>query len=129
MNTMFLATVLGWYMLIFGLLMLVRHDFVKAAMSDMLAERGLYFVFAIITLILGLLIVSSHNVWMMGWPVIVTVFGWLVVAGALFRLFFSDAAHRIGHSFLNAPMRMKVMGGVLVVVGGLLLLHVHHFHL
>ena len=128
MNTLFLATVLGWYMVIFGLLVLIRHEFVKAAMTDILESRGLYFMVAIMTLLLGLLIVSSHNIWMMGWPVIITVFGWLVVVGGVSRLFFSEAVHHMAHEFLKAPMKMKVMGAILVVVGGYLLLHVHHFH-
>lgn len=129
MNTMFLATVLGWYMVIFGFLILVRHEFVKSAMSDILADRGLYFMFAIITLILGLLIVSSHNLWIMGWPLIVTMFGWLVVVGSIFRLFFSETVQKVGHSFINAPMKLKAMGVVFLVIGGYLVLQVHHFHL
>ena len=129
MNTMFLSTVLGWYMVIFGLLILVRHEFVKSAMADILADRGLYFMIAIITLLLGLLIVSSHNLWIMGWPLIITVFGWLLVVGGIFRLFFSETVHKIAHSFLNAPMKMKAMGVFFLVIGGYLVLQMHHFHL
>ena len=129
MSTMFLATVLGWYMVIFGLLMLVRHDFVKLAMTEIFAERGLYFMLAIITLILGLLIVASHNIWVMDWPVIVTLFAWFIVAGAIFRLFFSEAAHRMGKSFLKSKKKMKVMGIVFLVIGVYLLIHIYGYHI
>ena len=128
MDTIFLPTVIGWYLAIFGLLMLVKHDFVKSAMEDILAQRGLYFVLAILTLVLGLLMVASHNVWMMGWPVVVTLFGWLLIIGGLLRLFFSDAAHKMGKRFLKTPMKMKIVGIVFLVIGVYLLLHVYHFH-
>ena len=128
METIFLATVIGWYMVIFGLLLLVKHDYVKSAMADVLAQRGLYFVLAIITVVLGLLMIASHNIWMMGWPVVVTLFGWLILIGGLFRLFCSDAAHKMGKEFLKAPMKMRIVGVVFLIIGVYLLLHVYHFH-
>ena len=81
MDTIFLATVIGWYMVIFGLLMLIRHDYVKAAMTDILAQPGVYFVLALITVVLGLLIVASHNLWTTSWPVAITLFGWVLFIG------------------------------------------------
>lgn len=39
----------------------------------------------IATLPTGLAIVLTHNVWR-GWPVVITLFGWLAVAGGLARI-------------------------------------------
>jgi len=129
MDSMFLTIVIGWYMVIFGALILIRHSYVKSVMADILVQRGLFFILAIITLILGLLLVASHNIWIMGWTVIITVFGWMVLIGGLFRLFFPEEAKKLGQSFLNHPVGMKIAGVVFLIFGVVLLLHVYHFHL
>lgn len=74
MATFYLAAVIGWYLVIVSLFLLFRHEAVNAAMSEIISQRGLLFILAIITIILGLLMVVGHNVWVMGWPVVVTLF-------------------------------------------------------
>ena len=128
MDTIFLATVIGWYMVIFGLLMLIRHDYVKAAMTDILAQPGVYFVLALITVVLGLLIVASHNLWTTSWPVAITLFGWVLFIGGLFRLFFSEAVHKMWKECLKIQMKLKIMGVLFLIFGVYLLIHVYHFH-
>ena len=39
----------------------------------------------------GLAIVRSHNRWTAGWPVLVTLVGWVAVLGGLFRMFAPEA--------------------------------------
>ena len=38
----------------------------------------------------GLAIVSLHNRWSAGWPVAITLVGWFLLLGGLFRLLFPD---------------------------------------
>ena len=128
MNTIFLATVIGWYMLIFGLLIVLKHRYVKAAMTDILAQQGLYFVLAILTLIIGLLIVTTHHQWSTEWPVAITLFGWVILVGGLIRLFFPVTVHNMGKSFLKNTVKMKLFGISLALFGLYLLSHVYQFH-
>jgi hypothetical protein len=48
----------------------------------------LIYVVGIAVFVAGLAIVQRHNVWSGGWPVVVTVFGWLVLFGGLARMLF-----------------------------------------
>ena len=126
MNTLFLATVVGWYFVIFSLFLLLRHDHVKAIMSELLAHRGLFFILALFTLIIGLLLVASHNVWVNEWPVAITIFSWFVLIGGLIRLFFPEAAIKMGHSCLAHPHGLKITGILLLIFGLYLLSHVYY---
>lgn len=128
MVTLFLANVLGWVVIIIGLFLLLRHEHIKLIMEDVIAHPGLFFVFAFITLILGLLMVTSHNIWLMHWPVIVTLFGWLVLFSALIRLICPDTAMKLGKIFLSHPIRMQITGAVLLIIGVFLLFHVYYLH-
>jgi cation transport ATPase len=39
----------------------------------------------------GLSIVRAHNRWTAGWPVLVTLTGWVLILGGLFRMFAPEA--------------------------------------
>ena len=55
---------------------------------DAMARPADYFHLVILTLVLGLAVVAGHNVWVADWPVVITLFGWiLVVKSTLFLLF------------------------------------------
>ena len=128
MNTMFLATVIGWYLVIVSLCMLLRHDTVKAAMKDLIAHRGSFFVVAIITLIIGLLLVATHNIWVMGWPVVITIFAWLVLIGGIIRLFFPDVVTGAWQSMFKQHAMMQIVSVLTLILGLFLLYHVYHIH-
>lgn len=49
----------------------------------------------------GLAIIRAHNLWVRGWPVVVTVMGWALMLLGLFRMFFPErqlqaAQHAVG---------------------------------
>lgn len=57
----------------------------------------------------GLAIVRAHNLWVRGWPVIVTLVGWFLIALGLFRMFFPElqlegAKHTSTVSVLTMPV-------------------------
>src|SRR3981189_529582 len=51
-------------------------------------DPALIFVSGILLFVAGLAIVRVHNRWTNGWPVLVTVLGWLVALGGLARRLF-----------------------------------------
>src|SRR3981189_934522 len=51
-------------------------------------DPGLIFLSGILLFVAGLAIVRAHNSWAGGWPVLVTVLGWVAVLGGLARMLF-----------------------------------------
>ncbi|WP_242602154.1 hypothetical protein [Legionella nagasakiensis] len=127
MTTIFLATVIGWYLVIMSLLLIFKQEIIRPVMSEIMAHRALLFILAVITLILGLLLVVSHNVWVVGWPVVVTLLAWLVLLSGLIRLFFPEVATKMGHAFLEHPARITVVGVVFLVIGVFLLFSAYYW--
>src|ERR1700732_1738486 len=58
-------------------------------------DPGLIFLSGILLFVAGLAIVRVHNVWVGGWPVLVTVLGWLALLGGLIRILFPTGLARI----------------------------------
>ncbi|WED42587.1 hypothetical protein [Legionella cardiaca] len=115
--TIFLAKVIGWYFVIISLCILFRQDLVKSVLGDILGQRALLFFIAIVTLILGLLLVVSHNVWVMGWPVIITIIGWLVLIAGIVRLVAPELSLRAGQWWLRNPTSLLVVSVIDLVIG------------
>ena len=44
----------------------------------------------------GLAVVLSHNVWVLNWPLIITLLGWIAVISGALRIFAPDRAIKIG---------------------------------
>lgn len=119
--TIFLARVIGWYLVIVSLWVLFRHESVKSVLTDALGQRALFFFIAILTLILGLLLVMSHNLWVMGWPVIITIIGWIILITGIVRLFVPDVSSRAGHWWLRNPNYLLIAAVIYLIVGLFLL--------
>ena len=51
------------------------------------------YISGILLFVAGLSIVRIHNRWVFGWPVLVTVIGWLAFLGGLVRMFVPGLAH------------------------------------
>jgi hypothetical protein len=63
----------------------------------------LIYIVGIAVFVAGLAIVQRHNVWSGGWPVVVTVFGWLVLLGGLARMLFPVQLAHIAVGVIQAP--------------------------
>lgn len=89
--SVFLAQVIGCYLFLVSLAMLVHQARFKKTMHDFLGNHSLVTLTGTMALVVGLLIVVSHNVWVGQWPVVITIVGWITLLQALMRIFFPEA--------------------------------------
>lgn len=117
-TSLFLAKLIGPVVIVIGAAMLINQVNMREMASDFLQHRGLIFLAGILTLLAGLAIVLTHNIWVAGWPVIITILGWLSVIGGIFRIIFPDSVKAIGEAMLQKPGLLTVAGVVQAVIGG-----------
>lgn len=87
--SLFYAKLIGFYCLIVGIGMLVNSKTFKSAIIEFSQNKAFIISMGIISLLFGLLIVLTHNIWS-GWPIIITVIGYLSVVKGIVRLYFTD---------------------------------------
>ena len=87
-------------------------------------DPGLIFLSGILLFVAGLAIVRAHNIWAGGWPVLVTVLGWVAVLGGLARMLFptqlAAMVARVGQSsgwIIAAAVVILVIGAFLSFKG------------
>jgi uncharacterized protein YjeT (DUF2065 family) len=72
----------------------------------------------ILLFVAGLAILRVHNLWVKGWPVLVTLIGWAAVLSGLARMLFPTLIIQIAGRFLQAvPFALDIAGPVLIAVG------------
>jgi uncharacterized protein YjeT (DUF2065 family) len=116
-TSLFLAKLIGPVLIVIGLGLLVKPTDFREMATDFLASRAMIFLAGLLTLVTGLAIVLTHNVWEFNWPVIITILGWLSVAGGVFRILFPAGVQAMGTSMMDKPAMMTVGGAIQIVLG------------
>lgn len=87
-NSKFLAKAIGIYLLIISIAFLMNMPKFTATINNMMFSPPIMLIAGCMTLIIGILMVLSHNIWEWDWRVLVTLVSWLVlIKGAAIILF------------------------------------------
>jgi uncharacterized membrane protein len=116
----FIAKLLGPSILVGGVGMLVNQSVYQAMISDFLHSTALVYLSGLLSLLAGLAIVNVHNSWTLGWSVVITVIGWLMLIGALVRLVLPQLAIGLGTTIYGSSAALVVVAVVSLVLGGFL---------
>ena len=85
--SIFLAKLLGLYLLIMSVAILVNHQPFNKLLNEYIKDLPALFFQSIFALLFGLVLVLSHNLWTGDWRVIITIIGWLVLLKGIVHLF------------------------------------------
>jgi len=114
------AKFMGPVILVTGLTVLFNRRVLLDVFEDVVASPGILFVAGVMALVFGIAVVVFHNHWVAGWPVIITVFGWLAVLGGIVRMAFPAVAISMGEWVMESGPVMAVVGVINTLIGGFL---------
>jgi hypothetical protein len=87
-NSKKIAGLVGPTLIAVGAANLINLSNLRALIEQASHDAALIYVSGILLFVAGLAIVRAHNHWRAGWPVIVTLLGWLFLLGGLSRMLF-----------------------------------------
>ena len=114
-----IAGLMGPTLLAMGIAMLLNLGSFAVMVEQVSHDIALIFISGVLLLVAGLAIVRVHNIWS-GWPVVVTVLGWLAIIGGLARLFFPARLAAIAANMGQHRGFLITAAIILVLVGGFL---------
>ena len=114
-----IAGFIGPVLAAMGVALLINRDLFPAMIGQIADSYALIFLSGILSLLAGIAIIRVHNVWS-GWPLIVTIFGWLAIAGGIGRMWVPQQAAPIALSVGNNPAALLAAGAVLLALGAFL---------
>ena len=119
-NSKLIAGFIGPVLAAMGVAMLLNRDLFPVMIGQVAQNYALIFLSGILTLLGGIAIVRVHNVWSGGWPIIVTVLGWLAIVGGLVRMWLPVQALPIAETFAGSSGGFLVGALVLLALGSFL---------
>lgn len=108
--SLFLAKVLGLYLIIVIAACVVQWRGMKKVLEDFERSRGLIVFSGAWALLLGLLLVTSHNIWEWNFRGVITFLGWVTLLKGLLRLFFPQNIGKIARKVLWTPFYTMILG-------------------
>lgn len=119
-TSIFLAKLIGPLFLAMGLAMLMSPQRARRLGREFVENEGLIFMSGVLTLPVGLAIVIVHNVWVAGWPVIITILGWLSIVAGFARILAFDRIGSIGRAMIDKTAFVAVPAAVMAALGAYL---------
>ncbi len=114
--SIFLAKVIGLYFVIVSLLLLLNPERFRLFSEKFLENEIQIFSTALFTLILGILMVVSHNVWVYDWRVFVTVIGWITLIKGILLLLSPSFFFGWAPKFYNR-VNLRFFGVLYLLIG------------
>lgn len=94
---------------------LIAVSITESLNLDIFADTSAHLVYlnGVLLFVAGLSIVRAHNQWIPGWPVLVTLMGWLFLFGGLVRMAAPVSSQQAAYS----PTIVLALTSVLLVIG------------
>jgi hypothetical protein len=116
-----LAGLIGPTFMAVGGMILLNQGMILGLVHDTAVGPIVVAVSGILLFVVGLAILRVHNLWVKGWPVVVTIVGWAATLSGLARMLFPTCILQIAAAFLQAvPFALNIAGPILIALGAFL---------
>ena len=119
-TSIFLARLIGPALLIVGIGILLNQTYYRGMTKEFVASRPLFYLAAVIGVLAGLAIVLVHNVWVLNWRVLITLFGWINLLRGAASIVLPEQSFAFGGRMM-AGKNMPMIPGVVALLIGLTL--------
>jgi uncharacterized membrane protein HdeD (DUF308 family) len=85
--SIFLAQLLGPLFVVLGVALLLKRQMYQKIHAEFIGSPALLYLAGFFGLLGGMALVLTHNVWVLDWRLILTLFGWLTLVRALITIF------------------------------------------
>jgi hypothetical protein len=92
--TAYIAQLFGIYIALMGGVMLVNREVMLQIITDIVDQRPLIFILAMLRGLIGLAIILAHNIWSGPLTIIVTLIGWITFLRGIALLLLPAHAER-----------------------------------
>ncbi len=116
--TMFIAKTLGIYMVVLSAAILIHAENFISIVTGIFHNAALQFVLGMNILIMGILIITSHNIWDSSWVVLITILGWLIFFKGIFYVMFPKTLSvMMARVMLRSKNWLYVSGVINLIIG------------
>jgi uncharacterized protein YjeT (DUF2065 family) len=112
--------IMGLVYLAIGAGMLISPGFYSIMIKKMIENEAVLFVTGLLVAVIGLILVSYHNIWNGGWTIVITIFGWLALLKGLMLVVIPERSVKLYNTIKISDQQLKIYGIIVVVLGAVL---------
>jgi hypothetical protein len=116
-SSLYLAQVMGLYLVLTGLIIMMRQKLFMAVVKEYVEHKALRTVVPIIQLLAGLALVVAHNVWTWDYRLIITMAGYLMIVESVLYLLIPEKTLKKTVMAFNTDVVYKAGGAVCILLG------------
>ncbi len=102
-TSVFIARIFGLCYLILGAGFVFNRKAFQRVMDDFCKNAALVFFAGVFALVIGVVIILTHNVWATNWTVIITIIGWAGLIKGIWMIVFPNTVSK----FMQAYQKNK----------------------
>ena len=115
-----ISKLLGPVILALAVPMIVTPARLQETTRRFLADGPLVLISGVLAMTPGLAIVNTHNVWVLNWTLIVTLFGWALVLGGTTRIVAPQLVDTVGGAMMERSQLTRIAGVFWALLGAFL---------
>jgi uncharacterized membrane protein HdeD (DUF308 family) len=115
-----IASLAGPTLIALAVAMVVNREAIREMTEQVTHHYAVVLLSGAVLLVAGLAIVRVHNVWSVGWPVLVTLVGWLAILSGLLRMIFPRQGVALAGHFGQSATRIAVAAAIMLAFGAFL---------
>ncbi len=98
-SSIYIGQIFGTFLFVVSIAFLLDSSTYKKVAKEVFEKPGLATLRAMISFLVGLIMVVFHNYWEQSWFIVITIVAWIVMLQGAFCLFFPKVASNISKSF------------------------------
>ena len=118
--SIFIARIFGLCYLIIGVSFLLNRKAFKKIMEDFCKNAALLFYGGLFALVIGAVIILTHNVWVANWTVMITIIGWAGLIKGIWLITFPDSVAKFMQAYQKNENLLVVHAIAALIFGGVL---------
>jgi hypothetical protein len=111
---------LGPVILVLSIPLMITPASLQETTRRFLADSPLVLISGVLAMTAGLSIVNTHNIWVLDWTLIVTLFGWALVLGGASRIVAPRVVGKVGGAMMDRPTITRIVGAFWASLGAFL---------
>lgn len=112
-----LARVFCIYFITLGISMFINRSFFRAAMKELASNNIAMLIVGSTTLMVGIILVTLHNIWVHDWRVFITLLCWLVLFSGIVRTVFPTFVQNMARALSFKIGYFQIAAIVCLVLG------------
>jgi peptidoglycan/LPS O-acetylase OafA/YrhL len=105
----------GLFYFLVGLGLFLNPKYYQKMLHDFVRHKIIIYVMSMLTVVVGFLLVSFHNVWVWGWTLLITVIGWLALIKGILALVFPEIFIKISKVWVKKNLNAWAV--VIIILG------------